>query len=133
MTAAEAKFLLDPYLDWTTREGIPVHEDFGVDLLVAETKPWPRLGDGCKGAFVHLKGRGDWITVFLVEVPPGGKSAPQQHLFDEMFYVVSGNGSLLVEMPGGSKHSFRLTQQCVIGQHAADIPLAALDPFDDHR
>ena len=27
------------------------------------------------------------MTVFLLEIPPGGKSAPQQHLFDEMFYV----------------------------------------------
>ena len=32
MTPAEAKFLLDPYLDWTKREGIPIHEDFAVDL-----------------------------------------------------------------------------------------------------
>ena len=39
----------------------PIHEDFGVDLLTAETGPWPRLGDGCNGAFVHLKGRGDWL------------------------------------------------------------------------
>ena len=45
------------------------------------------------GAIAHLKGRGDWMAVFLIEVPPGGKSAPQQHLFDEMFYALSGNGS----------------------------------------
>ena len=55
---------------------------------------------------MHLKGRGDWMTVFLLEVPPGGKSAPQQHLFDEMFYVISGTGSVVVEMPDGGKHSF---------------------------
>ena len=106
VTSAEAKFLLDPYLDWTTGEGIPIHEDFGVDLLVAETSPWPRLGDGCRGAFVHLRGRGDWMTVFLLEVAPGGKSAPQQHLFDEMFYVLAGSGSVVVETPDGGKHSF---------------------------
>ena len=106
MTPAEAKFLLDPYLDWTKREGIPIHEDFGVDLLAAETRRWPRLGDGCKAAFVHLKGRGDWITVFLLELPPGGTSAPPQHLFDEMFYVLSGNGSAVIEMPGGGRHAF---------------------------
>src|SRR5689334_20174058 len=64
VTDAEAKFLLDPYLDWTKKEGPPIHEDFGVDLLTAETGPWPRLGDRCKAAFVHLKGRGDWTTVF---------------------------------------------------------------------
>ncbi len=106
MTDAEAKFLLDPYLDWTRKEGPPIHEDFGVDLLTAETGPWPRLGDGCKAAFVHLKGRGDWTTVFLLEVPAGGKSAPQRHLFDELFYVISGSGSVVVELPDGGKHSF---------------------------
>ena len=77
MNEAASQRLLDPYLDWTKREGIPFHEDFGVDLLTADTKPWPRLGDRCNGAFVHLLGRGDWMTVFLLEVPPGGKSAPR--------------------------------------------------------
>jgi mannose-6-phosphate isomerase-like protein (cupin superfamily) len=100
------KFLVDPYLDWTRREGIPIHEEFGVDLLTAETGAWPRLGERCNGAFVHLKGRGDWTTVFLIEVPPGQSSAPQQHLFDEMFYVISGTGSVVVEAPGGEKHAF---------------------------
>jgi mannose-6-phosphate isomerase-like protein (cupin superfamily) len=106
MTAAERKLLIDPYLEWTAREGIPIHEDFGFDLLTAETAPWPRLGDRCKAAFVHLKGRGDWMTVFLLEIPPGGQSAPQQHLFDELFYVVSGSGSVVVEMPNGGRHAF---------------------------
>ena len=93
MNAASQRLLIDPYLDWTASEGLPIHEDFGVDLLTADTASWPRLGDRCKGAFVHLKGRGDWMTVFLLELPPGGQSAPQQHLFDELFYVVSGSGS----------------------------------------
>src|SRR5258706_237664 len=106
MTELATKFLVDPYLDWAKREGVPIHEDFGVDLNTAATGRWPRLGDGCNGAFVHLHGRGDWMTIFLLEVPPGGKSAPQQHLYDEIFYVVSGHGSMSVEVPGGSKHMF---------------------------
>jgi mannose-6-phosphate isomerase-like protein (cupin superfamily) len=106
MSAAVPRLLVDPYLDWAAGEALPIHEDFGVDLLTAATAPWPRLGDRCKGAFVHLKGRGDWMTVFLLEMPPGGQSAPQQHLFDELFYVVSGSGSVVVEMPNGGRHAF---------------------------
>jgi mannose-6-phosphate isomerase-like protein (cupin superfamily) len=106
MTANTPKFLADPYLEWSQREGIPIHEDFGVDLIKAETARWPRLGDKCNGAFVHLHGSGDWMTVFLYEVPPGGSSAPQQHMFDEIFYVISGTGSMVVEMADGSKQSF---------------------------
>jgi mannose-6-phosphate isomerase-like protein (cupin superfamily) len=101
MTPAEAKFLLDPYLNWTKREGIPVHEGVTVDLLAAKTGPWPRLGDGCKGAFVHLDGRGDWLTMFLLDLPPGSRSAPQRHLYDEVFYVLSGTGSMSIETPNG--------------------------------
>jgi mannose-6-phosphate isomerase-like protein (cupin superfamily) len=106
MSDPQARLLIDPYLDWAAGEGLPIHEDFGVDLLTAETAPWPRLGERCKGAFVHLKGRGDWMTVFLLELPPGGQSAPQQHLFDELFYVVSGSGSTVIELPGGGRHAF---------------------------
>ena len=106
MSTAEQKFLIDPYLDWTKKEGIPIHADFGIDLLTAETGSWPRLGDGCKGAFAHVHGRGDWMTVFLLEIPPGGKSAPQQHLYDEVFYVLSGHGNMVVEMPDGRSHTF---------------------------
>lgn len=105
MTSAAAKFLLDPYLDWSKREGIPIYEDFSLDLLTAETGPWPRFGDRCAGAFVHHPGRGDWMTVFLLELPPGGASAPQRHLYDEIFYVLSGAGSLTVEMTDGSRRT----------------------------
>ena len=106
MNPQQPRLLIDPYLDWVAAEGLPVHEDFGVDLLAAETARWPRLGERCNGAFVHLKGRGDWMTVFLLEIPPGGQSAPQQHLFDELFYVLSGSGSTVIELPGGGRHAF---------------------------
>jgi mannose-6-phosphate isomerase-like protein (cupin superfamily) len=106
MTPAESKFLLDPYLDWTKREGIPVHEGVAVDLFTAETGPWPRMGDGCRGAFVHLDGRGDWMTVFLIDLPPGGASAPQQHLYDEVLTVLSGAGSMVVETLDGRDRTF---------------------------
>ena len=58
-------FLEDTYLLWCEQEGPPVHEDFCVDLFEVETKLWPRYG--CNAAFVHLKGRGDFMSVFLLE------------------------------------------------------------------
>ena len=105
MTPAEAKFLLDPYLDWTKREGIPIHGGVAVDLVTAATAAWPRLGEGCGGAFVHLDGRGDWMTVFLLDVPGSGASAPQRHLYDEVFYVLSGAGNIVVETLEGGQHT----------------------------
>ena len=58
--AAQGKYLVDPYLDWTKREGIPTHADIGVDLFDVETKPWARFE--AKGAFIHVKGRGDFVS-----------------------------------------------------------------------
>jgi len=113
MTPAEAKFLLDPYLDWTGREGIPVHEGQTVDLHAAETGAWPRFGDGCKGAFVHLDGRGDWMTVFLIDLPPGGASAPQRHLYDEIFVALSGAGQMIVEAPHAATQTFDVASHSV--------------------
>jgi uncharacterized RmlC-like cupin family protein len=97
-------FLRDPYSEWAAREGVPVIEDFGVDLLAVEGKPWARFG--VNGAIVHLKGRGDFISVFMLEILPGGKTAPQRHLFEQVIYVLSGQGSTTIEVAPGQTSSF---------------------------
>ena len=98
------RLLLDPYLTWADGEGVPIHEDFGVDLLAAETTPWPRFG--CDGAIINLKGRGNYCTVFLFDIAPGGQSARQRHLYEDVYYVLSGHGSTQVEASDGTVHSF---------------------------
>jgi len=98
------KFLLDPYLDWVKGEGIPIVEGFGVDLLTLDTGAWPRMGT--HGAAVHLKGRGDFMSMFLIELAPGGQSDQQRHLFEEVIYVVEGHGSTTVIAHDGRKHNF---------------------------
>ena len=54
----EPKLLLDPYLAWAENEGVPISEDFGIDLLKVPVAHWPRMGTD--GGIVHLKGRGDF-------------------------------------------------------------------------
>ena len=105
-TTAPVRYLVDSYLEWAKNEGPPIIEDFGVDLVEAETGRWPRLGDGCNGAIVHLKGRGEHLGVFVLEIPPGGKSAPQRHAFDEVIVCLAGRGSASVETADGGKHTF---------------------------
>ena len=100
----EAKFLHDPYREWVANEGLPVVEEFGVDLHKVATKPWPRFD--ANGAFVHLKGRGDYISIFLVDLPAGGKTSPQQHLYEEVVFVLEGQGSTTIEAHDGTTHSF---------------------------
>jgi hypothetical protein len=102
--APPGKFMVDPYLDWAAGEGVPIHEDFGFDLLALETAQWPRFG--ARGAIAHVKGRGDFMTVFLLEIPPGGKTAPMRHLCEAAFLVLAGQGSSIVEDHEGKHHSF---------------------------
>jgi hypothetical protein len=47
------KLLLDPYVTWADNEGVPITEDFGIDLLKVPTGPWPRFG--VDGGIAHLK------------------------------------------------------------------------------
>jgi hypothetical protein len=103
-TDKSIKFLLEPYLDWAEGEGIPIYEDFGIDILAVETQRWDRFD--AKGAFIHVKGRGDFVATFALELPPAGRSAPQRHLFEEIVYVLAGTGSTTIELADGRKHAF---------------------------
>lgn len=98
------KMLLDPYLSWVEREGVPVTEDFGIDLFKVPVKPWPRFG--VDGGVAHLKGRGDFVSIFVLDLKPGVATDPQKHLYEEVVYVLSGHGSTTVETTDGRKHSF---------------------------
>jgi gentisate 1,2-dioxygenase len=104
VTAPAGKFMVDPYLDWSAREGVPIHEDFGLDLLAVATRPWARFG--VDGAIIHVKGRGDAMTVFVLDIPPGGRTLPQKHIFEAAFCVLAGNGVAQVERYSGERHQF---------------------------
>jgi mannose-6-phosphate isomerase-like protein (cupin superfamily) len=95
---------IDSYLEWLKGEGIPTAEDFGIDLFKVETRPWARTG--VNGAAVHLKGRGDFLNMFLLDIPPGKSTSPQQHLYEEVFYVLTGHGSTTIEVADGRTHTF---------------------------
>jgi mannose-6-phosphate isomerase-like protein (cupin superfamily) len=102
----EVRYLIDPYLDWVAGEGIPVIEDFGLNLLQLETAPWARMGGNARGAYVHVKGRGDFVNAYVCELPPAGQTEPQRHLFEEVVYVLAGRGSTTITSDDGQKHSF---------------------------
>src|SRR6516164_8479699 len=100
---AHPKMLLDPYAAWAANEGVPIIEDFGVDLMTVPTAPWPRFG--IDGGLVHLKGRGDFVSIFVLDLAPGAKSSPQKHLFEEVVYVLSGHGNTTIETSDGRERA----------------------------
>jgi mannose-6-phosphate isomerase-like protein (cupin superfamily) len=99
------RYGIDSYLDWIKEEGVPITDgNYAVNLFDVETGAWPRFG--LKGAAVHLQGRGDFNCEFLFEIPPGSSSTPIRHLYEDVYYVLEGNGSTQIEFPDGRKRSF---------------------------
>ena len=103
-TQSKPRYGIDPYLEWTEKEGLAVTEDYGIDLFKVETATWPRYD--VKAAAVHLKGRGDFANMFLFDVAPGRSTAPQRHLYEEVIYVLEGSGSTQLEFSDGRKKNF---------------------------
>ena len=95
---------VDCYLDWIAGEGVPIVQDYGIYLFDVETRIWPRFG--IKGAACHCEGRGDFASMFLFEIPPGGSSTPQRHLYEEVVYVLEGTGSTQIEFADGTTRNF---------------------------
>jgi mannose-6-phosphate isomerase-like protein (cupin superfamily) len=102
--APAGKYMVDTYENWMRAEGIPIHEAFALDLPVLDTKPWLRMG--VNGAFCYLKGRCDYLSMWLLDIPGGGTTEPQRHLFEAVFHAVSGRGSAMVETADGTTHTF---------------------------
>ncbi len=93
------------YKEWLKREGIPVIEDYYIkDVRTQKLEPWKRKGG--MGVYLNLIGTEDTNDSYICEIPPGKSLNPQRHLFEEMIYVVSGNGSTSVWTDGGAKRTF---------------------------
>lgn len=100
----EARVLVDPYRDWSEGEGIPIHLDFGHNLLQLETGPWDRYD--ARGCFAHTHGAGDFMANYVLEVAPGRKTRPVKHLYEMFCYVLAGHGSTRIWLPGGETRTF---------------------------
>ncbi len=99
------KLLLDPYAHLGRRRKACRSPRISASICSkVPTAPWPRFG--VDGAIVHLKGRGDFVSIFVLDLAPGAQTTPQKHLYEEVVYVLSGYGSTTVETSDGRKHSF---------------------------
>lgn len=104
--ATEAPLLerIDPYAEWQQREGVPVLKDVYVrDMRAVEVGDWPRKG--VKGAICYLHGD-DASDIHVVEIPPGGSSNPEHHLYDEAIYILKGRGATTVWFDENTKQTF---------------------------
>jgi gentisate 1,2-dioxygenase len=101
---ADVRWMIDGYQEWLDRENVPIVTGLAADLMAVETKPWARLG--ANAAFVHLDARGDFCSLYLCDIAPGKATERQRHLYEEVVYVLDGQGSTAVDLPNGQKRSF---------------------------
>lgn len=86
------KNLESSYQRWMRDEGLPVHSGYGItDVGTVELGAWPRLGG--RGAFIQLVGMEGYTGMYVGEIPPGGALESEKHLFEELIYIIDGNGA----------------------------------------
>lgn len=93
-----------PYEQWMATEGVPIHGGFFIrDVRSLEVKPWRRFG--VPGALIDLEGAEGTDGAYLIEIPPGARTHPQRFLFEEVLFVLEGEGETLIRQDGGPRQS----------------------------
>jgi len=93
------------YEQFLEREGIPVVGGFFVeDTRAVELAPWERMG--AMGAYINLAGTGGVNDSYLCEIAPGDSTKPQQHMFEELIFVLAGRGATTVWNSQGKAQTF---------------------------
>jgi quercetin dioxygenase-like cupin family protein len=96
----------DPFNDWLNSENIPVISGYGVSSLrMLELKPWARMG--AAGAHIRLVGSEGVDAAYVCEIPPSGSTKPQRYLFEEVIYVLNGEGETAIWTSGSDKQTVR--------------------------
>lgn len=108
-----------PYTRWVKAEGLRIIDGIYVaDLNTVELDPWPRRGGSA--VFINHDGSRTSNDAVVMEIPPGGKLAPQRQLYEEMILILKGHGSTTVWNDRGARITFEWGPGAIFG-----IPLNA--------
>lgn len=117
-----------PFERWVLKEDLKIIQQQAIpDIRAEELEPWHRTGT--TAALVDLTANpvkeGDILanlgsSRYLCEIPPGGTYKAEHHMYEEMFFIVSGRGATTVWYPGSPKHTFEWQENSVFS-----IPLNA--------
>jgi quercetin dioxygenase-like cupin family protein len=93
-----------PYEVFQEKEGIPCVKGFFIeDLMDVEVKPWARMG--VLGSYLNL-GEQQETDAYICEIPAGGQTKPQRHLFETLVYIHKGRGATTVWFDEKTKQTF---------------------------
>ena len=96
-----------PYVTWMRSQDIPIIEGYGVtNLQEHPLKTWSRTG--VPTSFVHMKGMEGITGMYVMEIPPGGSTTVDKHLYEKVVYVMKGEGETEYMGPGEATNTCRL-------------------------
>lgn len=87
-----------PYQQWLERAKleIPVHEGLVInDVKSIELHSWSKMGEGITGLYLNFADY-QMSDGRLLEIPVGGKTASQRHLYEEGIYFMGGPGHTVI-------------------------------------
>jgi oxalate decarboxylase/phosphoglucose isomerase-like protein (cupin superfamily) len=94
-----------PYTRWVASEGLDIIAAHYIrDLNTVELKPWERRGG--RGVFINHEASRTSNDCYVLEIPVGGKIAPQRGLFEEQILILDGHGSTKVWNDAGAEVTF---------------------------
>lgn len=91
-----------PYQAWleAARKEIPVFEGLVIDDVASITlKPWPQVGEGVTGLYLRFADF-QMTDGRIIEIPTGGKTLSQRHLYEQGIYFISGSGYTILRQEG---------------------------------
>ena len=92
----------DTYSLWLEEQKIPVFRGYYIeDINDLPLEHWDLKG--VPASFVILEGTGGMNDAYVCEIPPGGKTHPQKHMYEEMCYVSKGYGATTVWQRDGRR------------------------------
>lgn len=81
----------EEYESFVEAQGVPVHKGYYVeDANESEVDDWDLTG--AKGAIINLVGQEGMNDLHIHEIPSTESMTPQCHLYEEISYVLSGQG-----------------------------------------
>ena len=93
MTSEGAESITNPtpYERWMLAQEVPIiHGYFAADVPNQPMERWDRLG--CPATFLHLRGMEGRTAMYAVEIPPGGETRPIKHMYEQIVFVLKGQG-----------------------------------------
>ena len=95
-----------PYRQLIQSDNLPIHTGYFItDLRTIALGDWQRVG--ARGAHVVVEGAEGTDGAYVCEIAAGARTRPQRYLFEEVIYVLDGEGETFIWHDRTNKRSFR--------------------------